>query len=104
MIDLTNPVIVDSDVVSFFLKAHPLAPAYRRIRAGRYLSVSLTTIAEIEYGMELKNSGSNRRATMRRVLSKFLCIFPDIDTAETWARLSSAVYKKGRQIESEDAW
>ena len=41
MIDLTALVIVDTDVVSFLAKDHPLAPAYRRILTVRYLSVSL---------------------------------------------------------------
>ena len=104
MIDSTGPVVVDTDVVSYLFNDHSFAPAYERILAGRYLAVSLTTIAEIEYGMALKNWGSKRRTLMRRHLSDFVCIFPDIDTAETWARLRSAGYKKGRQIESEDAW
>jgi predicted nucleic acid-binding protein len=62
----TTPVVVDTDVVSFLFKAHPLAPAYQAILAGRSLAVSLITLAEIEYGMEAKNWGANRRDLMRR--------------------------------------
>ena len=104
MIDLTGPVLVDTDVVSYLFNDHSLAPAFDRILAERYSCVSLTTIAEIEYGMELKNWGLSRRALMRGFLSEFVCIFPDIATAETWARLRSAGFKKGRQIELDDAW
>ena len=47
--DATTPVVVDTDVVSFLFKSHPLAPAYQATLAGRSLTVSLFTIAEIEY-------------------------------------------------------
>jgi predicted nucleic acid-binding protein len=55
----TTPAVVDTDVVSFLFKAHPLAPAYQAILAGRSLAVSLITLAEIEYGMETRNWGSS---------------------------------------------
>jgi predicted nucleic acid-binding protein len=50
----TTPAVVDTDVVSFLFKSHSLAPAYQAILAGRPLTVSLITLAEIEYGMEVK--------------------------------------------------
>jgi predicted nucleic acid-binding protein len=62
--DATTPVVVDTDVVSFLFKSHALAPAYQAILAGRSLAVSLISLAEIEYGMEVKNWGSGRRELM----------------------------------------
>ncbi len=53
--DATTPVVVDTDVVSFLFKSHSLAPKYQTILAGNPLAVSLLTVAEIEYGMEVKN-------------------------------------------------
>jgi hypothetical protein len=50
----TTPAVVDTDVVSFLFKSHSLAPAYQAILAGRPLTVSLITLAEIEYGVEVK--------------------------------------------------
>jgi hypothetical protein len=46
--DSTTPVVVDTDVISFIFKDHQLAPAYQAILAGRSLTVSLITLAEIE--------------------------------------------------------
>ncbi len=69
--DSTAPVVVDTDVVSFLFKNHSLAPAYQAILAGRHLAVSLVTLAEIEYGMEVKNWGVSRREVMRRFLTRF---------------------------------
>jgi predicted nucleic acid-binding protein len=102
--DATTPVVVDTDVVSFLFKTHTLAPAYQTILAGRPLSISLITLAEIEYGMEAKNWGAKRRDLMRRFLSPFTVLPPDIDTALVWARIKSDCDKKGRPIAFADAW
>jgi predicted nucleic acid-binding protein len=100
----TTAVVVDTDVVSFLFKAHSLAPAYQAILAGRSLMVSLITLAEIEYGMELKNWGTSRRDLMRRFLSRFTTLLPDAETGRWWARIKSSGAKRGRQITFADAW
>jgi predicted nucleic acid-binding protein len=102
--DSTTPAVVDTDVVSFLFKNHPLAPEYQTILAGRRLAVSLMTIAEIEYGMEVKNWGPTRRDLMRRFLTRFTPLMPDADTARMWARIKSGCEKKGRPITFADAW
>src|ERR1035437_7213647 len=96
--------VVDTDVVSFLFKNHSLAPAYQAILAGRPLAVSLTTLAEIEYGMEAKNWGAARRDLMRRFLTRFTLLLPDAETARAWARIKSGCEKKGRPITFADAW
>ncbi len=102
--DSATPAVVDTDVISFLFKSHPVATAYQAILAGRPLAVSLITIAEIEYGMELKNWGSNRRELMRRFLDRFTPLLPDAETARLWARVKSGCEKKGRPITFADAW
>jgi predicted nucleic acid-binding protein len=100
----TTPAVVDTDVVSFLFKSHSLASAYQAILAGRPLAISLITLAEIEYGMELKNWGATRRDLMRRFLGRFTALSPDTETARLWARVKSAREKKGRPITFADAW
>ena len=102
--DSTTPAVVDTDVVSFLFKNHSLAPAYQAILAGRPLAVSLTTLAEIEYGMEAKNWGAARRDLMRRFLTRFTLLLPDAETAQAWARIKSGCEKRGRPITFADAW
>jgi len=102
--DAATPVVADTDVVSFLFKAHALAPAYQAILAGRPLLVSLMTVAEIEYGMEVKVWGGSRRDLMRRFLSRFTTLLPDSETARIWARTKSACEKKGRPMTFPDAW
>jgi predicted nucleic acid-binding protein len=100
----TEPVVVDTYVVSFLFKSHSLAAAYQSILAGRPLAVSLITLAEIEYGMEVKNWGTARRDLMRRFLAPFTTLLPDTQTARLWARVKSGCAKKGRPITFADAW
>jgi predicted nucleic acid-binding protein len=95
-----TPVVVDTDVISFLFKSHSLASAYQVLLVGRPLAVSLISLAEIEYGMEVKNWGSARRDLMHR----FLARFPDHDTAALWAKIKSSCEKKGRPITFADAW
>jgi predicted nucleic acid-binding protein len=102
--DSSTPVVVDTDVISFIFKDHQIAPAYQAILAGRSLTVSLVTLAEIEYGMEIKNWGTRRRDLMSRFLSRFKPLLPDIDTAKQWAVIKSGCEKKGRPISFPDAW
>jgi tRNA(fMet)-specific endonuclease VapC len=102
--DSATPAVVDTDVVSFLFKSHPLALAYQAILAGRPLAVSLIILAEIEYGMDVKNWGSGRRDLMRRFLGRFTPLLPDTETARLWARTKNAREKKGRPITFADAW
>jgi tRNA(fMet)-specific endonuclease VapC len=100
----TTPAVVDTDVVSFLFKAHSLAPAYQVLLGGRPLAVSLITLAEIEYGMEVKNWGPSRRDLMRRFLTRFTLLVPDAETARLWARIKRACENQGRPITFADAW
>jgi predicted nucleic acid-binding protein len=97
-------VVGDTDVISFIFEDHQLAPSYQAILAGRSLTVSLITLAEIEYGMEAKNWGTRQRDLMGRFRSRFKPLLPDIDTANHWARIKNACEKKGRPISFPDAW
>jgi tRNA(fMet)-specific endonuclease VapC len=100
----TTPAVVDTDVVSFLFKNHTLAPVYQAILSGRPLAISLITLAEIEYWMEVKNWGSGRRELMQRFLTRFTSLLPDTETARAWARIKSRCEKKGRPITFADAW
>ena len=102
--DATTPVVVDTDVISFLFKNHPLAPSYQALLAGRSLAFSLITLAEIEYGMRKGTWGSARRELMYRFLSRFTPLLPDAETAQAWARIKHGCERKGRPISFADAW
>ena len=43
-----TPVVVDTDVVSFLFKDHPVGPRYHPDLAGRVTLISFMTLAELE--------------------------------------------------------
>ena len=98
--DVTTPAVVDTDVVSFLFKSHSLASTYQAILAGRPLAVSLFTLAEIEYGMEAKSWGVNRRDLMHRFLARFTTLLPDAETARLWRGSKVAVRRRGDRSRS----
>jgi predicted nucleic acid-binding protein len=104
LIGPTTPVVVDTDVISFVFNDHTLAQDYQSILAGRSLTVSLISLAEIEYGMERKNWGASRRDLMARFLARFTPLLPDSETARLWARIKNLCERKGRPITFADAW
>ena len=99
-----SPLIVDTDVVSFLAKDHPLSDQYRELLGGRSLAVSVVTIGEIEYGMEYRGWGAARKQAMRQVLAQFTEIPAEGETARIWARIRVQCERKGRPIGFADSW
>jgi predicted nucleic acid-binding protein len=97
-------VVVDTDAVSYIFNSHPLAASYQAILSGKSASISLITLAEVEYGMQVKNRSVARRSLMRRFLEDFTTLLPDADTARLWARLKSDCDSKGRPTTFADSW
>ncbi len=83
------PASIDTDVTSYIFNRHP---------------VSLTTLAEIEFGMEWKGWGVDRRERMRHFRARFSPLYPDHETALIWARIRSDRQKSGRPLGLSDAW
>jgi tRNA(fMet)-specific endonuclease VapC len=98
------PAIIDTDVTSYIFNRHPLGDHYRQILEGVDVFVSLTTLAEIEFGMEWKGWGADRRERMRHFLARFSPLYPDRETALIWARIRSDRQKSGRPLGLSDAW
>ena len=48
---MPEAVLVDTDVISFLFKQHPLADGYRDLLSGKTALVALATSGEIEFGM-----------------------------------------------------
>jgi len=99
-----SPLVVDTDVVSFLAKDHPIAEQYRGLLEGRELAISVVTIAEIEYGMESRQWSEARKGRMRRVLARFTPIAAEGETARIWAQIRVHCERKGRPIGFADAW
>ncbi len=103
-VNLNDPVLIDTDVISYMHNEYSLANAYRKLLVNRQAFVSLQTIAEMKHGSLLKNWGEKRRLHLENFLTNYTLILPTDTTATYWAQLRTQVRSIGRHIAAGDAW
>jgi tRNA(fMet)-specific endonuclease VapC len=100
----SEPVLIDTDVLSYLHNNHSLAVAYRAILVGRQGFVALQSVAEMRFGAILNGWGEKRRNALEDFLSAYTVISPDDATALHWAQLRAQVSRAGRHTAPSDAW
>src|SRR5271166_5111798 len=97
-------VVVDTDVVSFIFKNHPIGSRYDPELLERVTLISFMTVAEMER-WALQNRWSNQRLEwLRLYLRRFTVVPSSGDLCLKWAEVMVAAQAVGRRIESADAW
>ena len=102
--DSNEPVLIDTDVLSYLHNGHSLAAGYRAILAGRQGFVALQSVAEMRFGAILNGWAEKRRNLLEDFLSAYTVISPDDTTALHWAQLRVQVSRAGRHTAPSDAW
>jgi predicted nucleic acid-binding protein len=97
-------VIVDTDVTSYLLKEDSRAELYRPHLFGLPKMISFMTLAELRRWELENNWGERRKRKAREFLSAFTVIFADEKLCEIWAKIKSEAHRKGRPVETADAW
>jgi predicted nucleic acid-binding protein len=97
-------VIVDTDVVSFLFKNHPIGQLYGADLAGRAAGVSFMTVAEVERWALQYRWGSQRVHWLRLYFERFTVVPSSPDLCRKWAEVMVAAQAAGRRIETADAW
>jgi tRNA(fMet)-specific endonuclease VapC len=100
----SEPVLIDTDVLSYLHNNHSLAAAYRAILVGRQGFVALQSVAEMRFGAILNGWGEKRCNALEDFLSAYTAISPDDATALHWAQLRAQVSRAGRHTAPSDAW
>ena len=57
-----SKVVIDTNIVSYLMKGHPIAHLYKKHLQGKLLSISFMTVGELYYGAE-KDNGVLRNAS-----------------------------------------
>lgn len=97
-------IIVDTDVTSYLLKEDSRAELYRPHLFGLPKIISFMTLAELRR-WELQNNWGERRVKQaREFLDGYSVIYADENLCEIWAEIKSDARRKGRPIETADAW
>jgi len=99
-----DPIIYDTDVVSFIAKSDTRASAYESDSVGRQVCISFQTVAELRLWTILRNWGEPRRRQLDQLLDRFVVLRYDDLTAQLWAEITAHRRKLGRPIECGDCW
>jgi tRNA(fMet)-specific endonuclease VapC len=97
-------LIVDTDVVSYIFKWHPLAARYLDLLRGNNAFISFMTLAEMRFGALEAHWGLRKRNLLERFLSEFPVYYPDEGLCTLWAEVRHESNRKGKSISSQDAW
>ncbi len=99
-----SSVVVDTDVVSFVFKNHPIGARYEADLAGRNLIVSFMTLAELDRWAIQSRWGEARRRWLLLYLDRFVVLPYDRALCTKWAEVTVAAQSQGQRIECADAW
>jgi tRNA(fMet)-specific endonuclease VapC len=99
-----NAAIVDTDVVSMLFKGDTWALAYRPHITGRLLGISFMTLAELERWSLERDWGWRRQRKLAQHLTRYAVLPVSRELCGKWAAVSFAAKRKGRPIQTADAW
>jgi len=99
-----NAAIVDTDVVSMLCKGDTRALAYRPHLTGRLLGISFMTLAELERWALERAWGQRRKLELAQHLTRYAVLPVSRELCAKWAEVSFAARRKGRPIQTADAW
>lgn len=89
-------VVVDTDVLSFYLKNDSRFANYANVLDGKQFVISFQTQAELMLWQELHNWGDVRRERTARIIAQQCIIFPvDEALCRIWAKLRRGCAKIG---------
>jgi predicted nucleic acid-binding protein len=97
-------VVVDTDVVSFIFKNHPIGALYEADLAGCTLLISFMTLAELDRWAIQSKWGPARREWLRLDLERFVVLPYSRRLCAMWAEVTVAAQARGCRIECADAW
>ena len=97
-------IVVDTDVVSFLFKNHPIGLRYDPELAGCVPLISFMTAAEVERWAVQYRWGEHRLHWLHLYLKRFTVVPSSPDLCRKWAEVMVAAQAAGRRIECADAW
>ena len=97
-------LVVDTDVISYIFKWHPLAGHYVDLLTDKEPVISFTTLEEMRFGALEANWGVPKRNLFKQYLSEFAVCYPDDGLCSLWAEVTHESNRKGHPISTPDAW
>ncbi len=97
-------LLIDTNVVSYFYKKDTRAALYEPHLDGHIWAISFMTLAELRRWTLERNWGEKSRKHFAEFLEDYAVIYADDELCQVWAEIMSDARKKGKSIETADAW
>ncbi len=95
-------VVLDTNLVSYRMKKHPLAKIYEPHLKKRKLVVSFMTVAEMYEGAYRASWGIEKMRNLESVLGSYVVIQSSPSICRRWGEIRSE--RRHRPIAPDDAW
>ena len=97
-------VVVDTNIVSYIFKKDTRSELYKPHLLGVPKFISFMSFAELRLWKQKSNWGEAKNVKFEELLADFGVIHSNEELCEIWADIQNAARRKGRPIETADAW
>src|SRR3972149_5848986 len=97
-----SPVLLDTNVLSYIMRGHPLGVAYSGFLTDRLACISFMTVAELYEGAFRADWGTPRLGRLNEGLKGYTVIPFSAGLCQTWARIRAG--RRRQPIAVDDAW
>jgi tRNA(fMet)-specific endonuclease VapC len=99
-----SAVVVDTNVLSYYIKGDSRADLYDQHLEGQRLVISFQTLAELKFWRKRDGWGAAREAALNKQLDGYQIIYPTASTCELFAEARASAKRAGKPIAAADAW
>ena len=104
MIANSSLVVVDTSVISLFIREHELADHYHQRIEGMRAVISFQTLQELWFGAFKAAWGDNRKNALKRYLDRYAVIWPTLEVVHISSRLRAEREIVGQTLATGDSW
>lgn len=95
-------LLLDTNIVSYLMKAHPIAQRYRPHLEGNTLAISFMTVGELYEGAFRANWDEPKCQWLQETLKDYLVVPSNPGICVRWGEVRSL--RRSQPISAEDAW
>ncbi len=104
MLTISSPIVLDTSVVSIFMRQEESVAYYQNWTLGRRAVISFQTLEELWFGAYKRGWGDRRINDLRQSLDQYEVVWPNSDLVRISAHLRSERERAGRRLNTGDAW
>ena len=97
-----SALVLDTNIVAYLMRGHPLAAQYRPRLENHTLAISFMTVAEMYEGACRDNWGERKLAKLDGTLRGYVVIPSTPDVCKQWAEIRFE--RRHQPISVDDAW